>query len=221
MEEIMEKIMAVICQNNEKKHQTCIAVDGFDASGKTHFAQKIQTALERQHIYSFVVAIDDFHQPKAVRYNKGKQSAEGFFTDSYAYNNFLNETLKPFKNGEKYIKTKHFDLETDQNDFKFTAMSHVDVLLVEGIFLNRKELYSYWDFSIFLDISLEESLSRNVSRTLRLGSELPKNTLSVQYKSRYVEGQKIYLARENPKDKANIIVDNTDFNHPKILENKK
>ncbi|MGV0854261.1 hypothetical protein ACTS9E_01575 [Empedobacter brevis] len=54
-----------------------------------------------------------------------------------------------------------------------------------------------------------------------MGSELPKNTLSVQYKNRYVEGQKIYLARENPKDKVNIIVDNTDFNHPKILENKK
>ncbi|WP_276682551.1 hypothetical protein [Empedobacter brevis] len=96
--------MAVICQNNEKKHQTCIAIDGFDASGKTHFAQKIQTALERRHIRSFAVAIDDFHQPKAVRYSKGKQSAEGFFTDSYAYDSFLNETLKPFKTEKSILK---------------------------------------------------------------------------------------------------------------------
>lgn len=60
----MEEMMAVIRQNSEKEYKTCITIDGFDASGKTHFAQKIQTALERQNIRSCVVAIDDFISQK-------------------------------------------------------------------------------------------------------------------------------------------------------------
>ena len=62
---------------------TMVAVDGVDGAGKTMFADALAQRLEADGVAVVRTGIDSFHNPRAVRYSRGKDSPEGFFRDSY------------------------------------------------------------------------------------------------------------------------------------------
>jgi uridine kinase len=88
-------------------------------------------------------------------------------------------------------------------------------VLFEGIFLHRPELVDYWDFTIFIDVAFDETLRRAKERDQYLfgGSD----DVEAIYKSRYIPGQMLYLESERPKDRARVVLDNSDFANPSIL----
>jgi uridine kinase len=75
------------------------------------------------------------------------------------------------------------------------------ILLVDGIFLHRDEVVEHWDFSVFLDVGFAVSVAR---MAVRDGSppdpDDPRN-------HRYVEGQRLYLARCEPAKRASLVID--------------
>jgi uridine kinase len=87
------------------------------------------------------------------------------------------------------------------------------VLLFEGIFLFRSQLELYWDFRILLYIDAATSLSRAVERDSR---ESPEEVLRRKYKLRYDPAWQIYIDRDDPEAKADVIIDNRDFRNPEI-----
>lgn len=64
-----------------------VGIDGVDGSGKTTFAQRLLETLSFELDAKCVqmVSIDDFHNPRVVRYQQGKGSPVGFFEDSFDY----------------------------------------------------------------------------------------------------------------------------------------
>ena len=74
-----------------------VAIDGVDGAGKTTFANDLV-----DHIPGPVVraTVDEFHQPRSVRYTKGRHSPEGFFLDSYDYPSLRGMLLDPFRAGQ-------------------------------------------------------------------------------------------------------------------------
>ena len=92
------------------------------------------------------------------------------------------------------------------------------ILIMEGVFLFRSELVNYWDLKIFIDIdfkiALERALKRNTERTF-IGN---KNKIQEKYEKRYIPAQQIYFENINPKEKANIIINNNDFKNPIITK---
>lgn len=161
-----------------------------------------------------------FHNTKEHRYRRGEQSPEGYYYDSINYNHFVNETLRPIKNTEVYpvrVKSKLLDLDTDQEDQQFVDISGNDIVLAEGVFLFRPEIAQYLDLKIFIecrfDITLERMKQRDVQDKNNLKSlhDYEQRTLE-----KYTPGQKLYLEDVSPQSIANIVVDNNDFNAPKI-----
>lgn len=193
-----------------------IAIDGIDGSGKTHFAQNLQKHLKAQKQNIILIHIDDFHNPKKIRYQKGPDSPKGFYRDSYNYTELKKVLLDPFKyNTKNTFKTKIFDVDTNQTiNQTELKIPHDCILIVEGIFLHRKELVNYWDYSIFLDINFDTALSRNISRSKDINRIGTKDKIIKRYKARYVPGQQIYFKEENPIQKANIVIDNNDYYSP-------
>jgi uridine kinase len=51
-----------------------------------------------------------------------------------------------------------------------------------------------------------------------LGSE---NEILEKYEQRYVPGQKLYFEEAKPREKANVILDNSDFENPIIIQELK
>lgn len=59
-----------------------VAVDGVDGSGKTTFAGHLEDGYRARGRAVHVVHMDDFLNPRAVRYQRGRVSPEGYFLDS-------------------------------------------------------------------------------------------------------------------------------------------
>ncbi|WP_247355948.1 hypothetical protein [Bradyrhizobium sp. 160] len=72
------------------------------------------------------------------------------------------------------------------------------ILLIDGIFLHRPELLTYWDASVFLRTDFSVSASRCASRD---GSSPDPAAPSNR---RFVEGQRLYLRNCQPEAKATL-----------------
>jgi uridine kinase len=85
------------------------------------------------------------------------------------------------------------------------------VLIVDGLFLHRDELRNFWDLSVFLDVPFNVSVPRMAHRD---GTHPDPEHPSVR---RYVEGQRLYFRSCAPQLRTDILVDNIDFNAPRLL----
>lgn len=184
---------------------TIVAIDGVDGSGKTTFAHRLAEVYVQCGWPVHVVHMDDYLNPRAVRYRLGRESAEGYVADTYDLAAFRQHVLQPLRDSDdRAILLRWFDHRQD-------ARVHVDpvgvpddaVVIVEGMFLHRDDLAGVWDVSIFLDVAFQVSVGRMATRD---GSspdpEHPTNR-------RYVEGQRLYLDSCEPRDRATHVIDNS------------
>jgi uridine kinase len=74
-----------------------VAVDGLDGGGKTAFAESLATAYTDLGRAAHVVHMDDFLNPRSVRYRMGRTSPEGFFRDTCDRAAFTTRVLDPLK----------------------------------------------------------------------------------------------------------------------------
>jgi uridine kinase len=190
---------------------TMVAVDGVDGAGKTMFADALAARLESDGIVALRTGIDSFHNPRAVRYARGKDSPEGFFRDSYNLEALRTLLLYPARIGEPF-RTAAFDHRTDQpvspNPLRIDLPA---VLILDGLFLHRAELRDEWDLSLFLDVPFEVSYARMAQRD---GSD-PDPTAPAN--RRYLHGQKLYFEEASPQMQADILIDYSDLDHPRIV----
>ncbi|MBS1593972.1 MAG: uridine kinase [Bacteroidetes bacterium] len=201
----------------QKQAPVLVAVDGVDGSGKTHFAHQLRASLEKAGKTVVVVGIDGFHHPRAIRYRLGANSPLGYYSDSYDYDAFIEKVIKPFQNGGLYY-TSIFDVDSDcKSEAKPMVVPLASVLIVEGIFLHRTQLLSFWDYSIFLDVSEKTHLQRNIDRDPRKNDPKHLEQLIARFNERYKPGQNIYLSENTPQSHADVVVCNDDFTAPFIL----
>jgi uridine kinase len=89
------------------------------------------------------------------------------------------------------------------------------VLLFDGVFLARAELQASWDLTIWLDVPFEVTVERAIERDARNGGDA--TVTRGKYERRYVPGQRLYFAQCRPRERADIIVDNSDLKRPKVM----
>jgi uridine kinase len=182
-----------------------VAIDGVDGAGKTTLADALAPLVAGQGRPIIRASVDDFHHPRALRYAQGRYSPDGFYLDSYDYDSFRTLLLDPLNPGGsgRYV-AKHFDLN---NDRAFDPMPEqaepASALIIDGIFLHRPELRSYWDLSIFLKVDFEVSLPRGAQR----GPIFDATDAASPSNQRYVGGQMRYLRECCPEQRADIVID--------------
>jgi len=194
-----------------------VAFDGVDTSGKTKLADNVYKILINEKVNVVRVSIDKFHNPKEIRLAKGDFSPEGFFEDSFNLEKIKQMIIDPIKSNGNYIVTGIYDYRNEsETSKKQIKIDNNLIVLFDGIFLNRDELYKYWDISIFLDVTFETVLQRAIKRDVEyFGSE---DEVRKKYQNRYIPGEQIYLSKCNPKARADIVIDNNDWNNPVILK---
>ena len=213
---IIEKLSEIIF-SLKKPHPIRVGIDGIDASGKTFLADALAQCIEKQGKPVIRASIDGFHKPRAERYKKGKNSPEGYYADSFDYISIREKLLEPLsdKGGKRY-HTEVFDFRTDAPVFSSEQVAPSNAILIfDGVFLLRTEIAHFWDYCIYVDIDFEEGLRRAIKRDLPLFGSA--EAVEERYMKRYYPGQHLYLEEVNPKKKANVIVENTDFHHPMLV----
>lgn len=189
-----------------------VGVDGVDGAGKTVFADQLADVLRASGRSVARASADDFHQPRALRYRRGRDSPEGFWLDSYDYPALQERLLHPFgPGGSLRYRTASHDLTSDKpQDPLICAAAPGTVLVLDGLFLHRDELVASWDLSVFLQVPFTVSVARMAARD---GSHPDPSHPSV---ARYVQGQQLYFAACRPWRRANLVVDATDLDAPKL-----
>jgi len=192
-----------------------VAVDGVDGVGKTTFADRLAAALTSLGRFTIRASVDGFHNPRGHRYRLGKSSPEGFYRDSYDYAKLTSLLLEPLSpGGSRSYRAAAFDYREDRPVSTATHMAPEDaILIVDGIFLQREELRRFWDVSIFLDAPFEVTIPRGASRGSDFGSPDPADPSN----RRYVEGQALYIAEVAPRERATVVIDYSDLQHPRVV----
>lgn len=191
-----------------------VAVDGVDGAGKTTFADELAGVLRAHSTTVIRASIDGFHHPREVRYRLGRTSPEGFYRDSYNLDALKRELLEPLSPGGslRYL-TRVFDVNSDYTIHDKPAHAQGgEILLLDGLFLHRPELRSFWNDSIFLKVDFVISVPRGAARGPGFGSADPY----AESNRRYVQGNRLYFAETSPEDHAGIVVNNNDLHAPYI-----
>ena len=156
-------------------------------------------------------SIDGFHRPKRERYARGRHSPEGYYFDARdlgAIRRLLLEPLGP--GGSLTYRTVAFDLEADLPiDAPAYQAGPQDILIVDGTFLQRPELWDAWEVVVFVDVDAATAAERGVSRdAMQAGS---REAAEILYRDRYAPAFEIYERLGNPLQNAHIVWDNRDF----------
>lgn len=214
---ILSKQIAQWILERKKAGPFLAAFDGVDASGKTTLADAVAAGLRAQGKNAVRVSIDRFHNPADIRARRGALSPEGFFYDSFDLEALQSCVIQPVCENHGTILSG-IDDDTRESRLAPDSIPVTDDVLVilDGIFLHRDELYACWDFSIFLEVSFETVLKRAAQRDQALFGS-PQAVIE-RYQQKYIPGQQLYLAACRPQERASAAVDNNDWTHPVITK---
>jgi uridine kinase len=190
-----------------------VAVDGVDGVGKSTFARQLAATLTGRGRDVVQVSADDFHHRRERRHRRGRDSAEGFWLDSYDYDALIHDVARPFgPDGSRRYRPARHDLRSDDVlDLPWQTAAPGAVLVVDGLFLHRDELAPFWDLSVFLDAPFEVTVARMAGRD---GSHPDPAHRSLR---RYVGGQRLYFAACAPHERADVLVDLRDVERPVLV----
>lgn len=190
--------------------RTLIAVDGISGSGTAAFADGLSEVYAEAGHAAFRASIDDFHRPREERYARGRDSAEGYWSDSFDYSLFRRVLVEPFRlAGSTGFQLVGFDEGRDVGaQMRWTTGPRDAVLIVDGVFLNRPELRGLWHASVRLEVPQATAYERlHAQLGVDADPAAPSN-------ARYVGGQALYRRDDDPVARASVIVDNTDEARP-------
>ncbi|PGZ06455.1 uridine kinase [Bacillus cereus] len=198
-------------------HPIRVGVSGITASGKTTFANELAEEIKKRGVPVTRASIDDFHNPRAVRYAQGKESARGYYEDAHDYSAFKERLLKPLgPNGNLHYETISHDLITDIPVHNTPVVARPNmVLIVDGTFLLKKEVEYLFDYKIFVDTDFEIARNRGAKReTEAFGSYEEAENM---FLNRYHAACKMYIEEHNPKECANVVFQNSDLENPEVI----
>ena len=190
-----------------------IGVDGVDGAGKTVFADELAAVLAGRGHAVIRASVDAFHQPAAVRHRRGRGSPQGYFHDSYDYEALARVLLDPLlPAGSGRIVRRIHDVHREAAD----VLSRRAGGLRRGARVRRdlpppSRARGLLDRSVYLDVPFAVSIPRGAHRGY--GDPDP----AAPSNHRYVEGQRLYLRRCAPRDRASFVIDNTELSRPRVV----
>ncbi len=195
-------------------HPIRIGIDGITASGKSSFARKLVETLKTSQRSVIFTSLDGFHNPRAIRHARGRESAEGYYYDAYNYPAIIENLLKPLgPKGDLLYKTQVFDLQQDQQlEANFEKADSNSILVVDGSFSLRKELRAYWNIGIYLSVDFDIAESRAAERDAALFSSAA--TARHVTKTRYHGAHRIHNEQAQPLENANYVILNKNPSQP-------
>lgn len=212
IKEIIDRILTL-----KLTHPIRVGVSGITASGKTTFANELAEEIKKRGLPVTRASIDDFHNPRVIRYTQGKESARGYYEDAHDYTAFKERLLKPLgPNGNLQYETISHNLITDIPVYNTPIFAQPNlVLIVDGTFLLKKNIEYLFDYKIFVDTDFEIARKRGAKReTEAFGSYEEAEKM---FLNRYHAACKMYIDEHNPKECADVVFQNTDLAKTKLI----
>jgi len=195
-----------------------VGINGKDASGKTMMADILAQHLAKKTSRQIIrISIDDFMNERSIRYTPAESAGRSCYEHTFNFNDFTRYVLRSLHQASEWTyKDKIFDHATDTVMISSDKVADANaIVIVDGVFLYKKELVDYWDIKILLQTDDDVVIERGARRDeQRIGSY---EEARQKYIDRYIASQTIYFNEEDPERAADIIVDNNDVRAPFLV----
>ena len=182
-----------------------VAITGIDASGKGYVTARLEAALADRGVKVARIGIDGWLNLPGVRFGSTDPGGH-FYRHAFRFDALFADLVLPLRD------RRSIRLEADFAEETATAyrrhvydFQDVDVILLEGIFLLKRELRSAYDLSVFLDCTFETALDRAIARSQE---GLPPAETIAAYRAIYFPAQEVHFERDAPRRAATLVVPN-------------
>ena len=150
-QEQLSELKDALSKQARNKERVVIALSGFGGSGKSVFAQKLAEILGD----TVVISLDDF-----IVNQLSVRSADW---KGFDWGRLVQQVLRPIKKGETLLTYDVYDWKLNQ----LTTQKKVELptyIIIEGVGLINNGLDEYFDYKIWIDVSLETATQRGKKR---------------------------------------------------------
>ena len=179
------------------KEPYIIGIDGLSRSGKSTFVRELRRYFEDQGSVCFTFHIDDYIVRRNRRYETGfEEWYEYYFLQwdvEWLKDHFFNRIDRCRK-----VELPFYEESTDTHVLQEVNLEKVQIILVEGVFLQRKAWRHYFNRMLFLDCPKEERFARE-------NEETRKNLRKFQ--NRYWAAEEYYMKHVKPIESADFVIE--------------
>lgn len=187
---VLEELGDALAAVRAADRLTRIGIDGVDGAGKTRLAEELAQELTSRGRPVARVSLDQFERPTTERYARGELSPEGYYLDAF--------DLSPFR--------AHL--------LSIDGPSEM-AIMVDGVFLQRPDLFDLWDATVWVDADLDVAAQRGAERNRVWFDSLDET--HERYRVRYVPAQRRYIEEQRPHERATFVFRNTDLTEPELV----
>lgn len=182
-----------------------IAISGIDASGKGYLTAKLAELLRADPMRVANINIDGWLNLPHVRFND-TNPAEQFYRNAIRFEAMFEQLISPLK-GRRTVDIEMDYAEETASYYRKQRMAfdNINIILLEGIYLLKREFQSRYDLSIWIDCSFETALQRAIGRAQE--GLAPEATVKA-YRTVYFPAQEIHFSRDKPQSAAGMTITN-------------
>lgn len=188
-----------------ERQSLLVGVSGIDGSGKGYVARQIEERLSLHAIVTANINVDGWLNLPEKRFST-INPAEHFYEHAIRFKELFADLLLPLRAEGSINLVADFTEETAGTYRPHTySFKNVGVILVEGIFLFKREHRKLIDLAVWIDSSFPTALARALARAQEGLS--PAETIRA-YETIYFPAQKIHFTRDKPRETAHLVINN-------------
>ncbi len=195
------------CYTEKKDTSThfIVGLDGLSGAGKSTITHDLEIFFAAKNISICVIHMDNHITRADERYNTGFESWYEYYQLQWDIAMLQEKLFQPLKCGNTNIHLPFYNKENDSLTEQSFFLEKNTICIIEGIFLQRKEWRSFFNFVIYLDCSRQTRYERVLKRDTYIGSMEDRMK---KYEERYWKGEDHYLCTEKPVEIADYVCRN-------------
>lgn len=199
----IETIYNNVINSIDKNNISIIGIDGLGGAGKSTISETLCQKFKENHYHTILLHIDDFIHVRDVRYNSDYPDWQCYYDLQWRFDYFRDVINEIKSNKKDYINIELYDKDNDTYCEQRIAICKNTIVIVEGIFLQRKEYNNIFDYMIYIDIPEEVRLKRVLKRDTYIGDE---QQIIDKYENRYFPAEHRYIEEYQPQMKEDYVI---------------